>query len=127
MNHEEALIRAFILPTRRERYLEALTRPKKRAKFRHKLGHFNALNPKFVLNILPSQQTPSSISQLLRAKGAGTKCWVISESTELDGRELDLEMVLEATIGRSMGTFVSCIPGKLAYFENEDGRWILER
>jgi len=26
-----------------------------------------------------------------------------------------------------MGTFISGIPGKLAYFEDEDGRYILER
>jgi len=38
-----------------------------------------------------------------------------------------LQTALEKTIGYQMGTFISCIPGKLAYFEDEDGRYILER
>jgi hypothetical protein len=41
--------------------------------------------------------------------------------------EIDLTHALETVIGRGMGTFLSCIPGKLAYFEDEDCRWILER
>ena len=70
---------------------------------------------------------PSSLQKLLAGKGAGSKCWVISENSELDGQEIDLQTALEKTIGYQMGTFISCIPGKLAYFEDEDGRYILER
>ena len=127
MNHEEALVRAFILPTRRERYSEFLKTPKNRKKFRAELAHFNALDPRYVVNILPRDQTPASILKILAAKGAGSKCWVISDDSDLDWRELDLGETLEEIIGRSFGTFLSCVPGKLAYFENEDGRWILER
>jgi hypothetical protein len=127
MNHEEALVNAFILPTRRERYLECLVKPKKRARFRAELAHFKALNPKYVVNIAPREQHLPSILKLLIAKGAGTKCWVISEFDEMDGQELDLELALRETIGRGMGTFISCVPGKLAYFEDEGRRCILER
>jgi hypothetical protein len=70
---------------------------------------------------------PSSLQKLLVEKGAGAKCWVISENSELDGKEIDLQTALKETIGYQMGTFISCIPGKLAYFEDEDGRYILER
>src|SRR6266853_3754520 len=70
---------------------------------------------------------PSSLQKLLAGKGAGTTCWVISENSELAGQEIDLQTALEKTIGYQMGTFISCIPGKLAYFEDEDGRYILER
>jgi hypothetical protein len=38
---------------------------------------------------------------------------------------MDLEAALQATIGYLMGTFISCMPGKLAYFEDEDSRGIL--
>jgi hypothetical protein len=34
---------------------------------------------------------------------------------------------VQPAVGRQMGTIISCIPGKLAYFEDEDGRYILER
>ena len=127
MDHEEAVIRAFIIPARRERYLEFLKSPKKRAKLRAALAHFKALNPKFAVSIPPSQQNPSSALKLLTAKGAGSRCWVISEDSQMDGQEWDLETALSATIGQGMGTFISCVPGKLAYFEDEDVRHILQR
>jgi hypothetical protein len=73
MNHEEATIKAFILPVRQERYLEFLKSPKKRAKFIARLAHFKHLNPKFVVGIPGSQQNPSSLQKLLAGKGAGSK------------------------------------------------------
>ncbi len=33
MNHEEELVKAFFVPTKRERYLEMVANPKKRRKF----------------------------------------------------------------------------------------------
>ncbi len=127
MNHEEAVVKAFIIPVRQERYLEFLESPKKRTKFIAQLAHFKHLNPKFIVGIPGNQQNPSSLLKLLVGKGAGAKCWVISENSELDGQEMDLETALKETIGRQMGTFISCVPGRLAYFEDEDGRYILER
>jgi hypothetical protein len=100
--------------------------PKKRNKFISKLPHFKHLNPKFVVGIPGNQRNLSSIPGLLRERGAGAKCWVISENSELDGREMDLDKAMKETIGRQMGTFISCLPGKLAYFEDEEDRYILQ-
>jgi hypothetical protein len=127
MNHEEATIKGFIIPVRQERYLEFLKTPKKRAKFIAQLAHFKHLNPKFVVRIPGNEQNPASLQTLLAGKGAGSKCWVISENSELDGQEIDLQTALAKTVGYQMGTFISCIPGKLAYFEDEEDRYILER
>ncbi len=127
MDHEEAVVRAFILPTKRDRYLEFLTRPQGRTKFIAELAHFKHLNPKFAFRIPGGQRNPASLRELLTSKGAGPKCWVISENRELDGREMDLEAALKETIGYQMGSFISCVPGKLAYCEDEDGRFILQR
>jgi hypothetical protein len=127
MNSEEALLKAFVNPSQADRYLEFLANPKKRMKLLKRLAHFKALNPKFMATIPPNQQSASAIMGLLKAKGAGPKCWVISENLRLDGQEMDLETALKETIGYQMGTLISCIPAKLAYFEDEDGRCILER
>jgi hypothetical protein len=127
MNHEEATIKGFIIPVRQERYLEFLKTPKKRAKFIAQLAHFKHLDPKFAIRIPGNQQNPASLQTLLAGKGARPKCWVISENSELDGQEIDLQTALEKTVGYQMGTFISCIPGKLAYFEDEEDRYILER
>ncbi len=127
MNHEEAAVKAFIRPNRQERYLGFLSNPKRRNSFTSELGHFKALDPKCLVAIPPSQQNPSSVADLLAAKGAGSRCWVISENSKLDARELDLREALDETIGRGMGTIISCVAGKLGYFEDEDVRYILQR
>jgi len=127
MNHEEAVVRAFIIRKRQERYLEFLSNPTRRDKFISELAHFKALNPKCLVGIPPSQQNASSVAELLATKGAGSRCWVISENSKLDGREMDLQEALGETIGHGMGTIISCIAGKLGYFEDEDVKYILER
>jgi hypothetical protein len=127
VNHEEELVKAFILPVRQERYLEFLKTPRKRAKFINQLAHFKHLDPQFLVSIPGNQRNPASLLKLLSAKGAGPNCWVISENSELDGREMELETALKETIGRQMGTFLSCLPGRLAYFEDEESRYILQR
>jgi hypothetical protein len=127
MNHEEEVIKAFILPNKRNRYLEFLTTPKRRKKFIAQLAHFKHLNPKFAFSVPGRDANPDSLLKLLVTKGAGSKCWVISENSEFDAREMDLGVALKETIGYGMGTFISCVPGKLAYFEDEDGRFVLQR
>jgi hypothetical protein len=119
MDHEEA--------SRQQRYLGFVKVPRNRDKFRRELGHFKALNPKYVVSILPSEQNPPSLLRILTAKGAGSTCWVVSENRRIDNQELDLEAALQEAVGSRMGTFLSCVPGKLAFFEDEDIRCILQR
>ena len=52
---------------------------------------------------------------------------VISEASEINERELDLKLALEHVNGRQIGTILSCVPGKLAYFENEDEMLLVAR
>jgi hypothetical protein len=127
VNHEEELVKAFIPPHRQERFLEIIAKPKKRAKLLTQLYHFDDLNPKFMAAIPPNQQNASALVEILKAKGAGTKCYVMSTNSKLDGQEVNLEAALEATVGSQEGTLISCVPGRLGYFENEDGRYIVER
>ena len=127
MNHEEAAVKAFIRSNRQERYLKFLSSPNQRNRFTSELAHFKALDAKCLVTIPSNQQNPSSVAELLTTKGAGSRCWVISENSELDSRELDLREALNETIGSGMGTIISCVAGKLGYFEDEDVRYILQR
>lgn len=127
VNHEEALVKAFIPAHRQERFLEIIAKPKKRAKLLTELSHFKALNPQFMVAIPSNQRSPLALAKILRAKGAGATCYVMSENRQLDGREMDLDAALKETVGGQMGTLISCVPGRLGYFEDEDGRCILER
>jgi hypothetical protein len=128
MNHEEELVKAFILPERRERYLSLLTSRKGRKKFLERLSHnvSTELDSRFAHHI---DGTAKAIEEKLKKKGATDTCYVLSEDSNLDGREMPLADALEETVGYGSGTFLSCIPGKLAYFEGEDRgeRYLLER
>jgi len=127
--HEEAAIRAFVVKERRERFLELLPDPKQRHKITASLAHPNPawFDSRCVKPIPPAHSGAAGISKLLHAKGAGKSCWVISEDRRFDGRELALDSVLSELVGYGMGTIVSCIAGKLAFVESEDGRFILEK
>ena len=127
MNHEEDLIKAFFVPTKRERYLEMIANPRKRKKFLLELSHFKALDPRYCFAVPKVEHTAEQIAAFLTRKGATPSCWVTSEDSDLDGKELPLLEVLKKVVGYQMGTFLSCVPGKLAYFEDEDDRWILVR
>jgi hypothetical protein len=121
------LISSFKLPHRQSRYLELLGKPKRRKDITRVLGHFQHLDPgNIVSNALREQHDPE-ILQLLGAKGASEGCYPPSEDGALDGMELLLADALEQILCSGMGTLHSCIPGRLAYFEDEDGRCILER
>jgi hypothetical protein len=125
--HEQKLILSFVLPQRQSRYLELLERPKRRKDITRSLGHFKHLDPRYIVPIAPREQHVPEILQLLKTKGAPELCYALSEDGALDGKELLLAEALGQILGRGIGTFLSCIPGKLAYFEDEDGRRILER
>jgi hypothetical protein len=136
--HEQEAIRAFVLRNKQERFLAFVANPKNRKKFTQELGHFRWFDRRFVTPV-PWKVDPSlalwerhvqrneNVLRLLKAKGAGQICWVISEDAKMDGRESDLKSALENVIGSGMGTILSCIPGKLAYFEGEDEALLLTR
>jgi hypothetical protein len=127
--HEEETVRAFIIRERRNRFLELLRNPRHRHKITESLAHPHPawFDSRCVKSIPPAQSSAASIAKLLHGKGAGAKCWVISEDKRFDGRELDLDSVLQELVGYGMGVIVSCVPGKLAFVESEDGRFILEK
>jgi hypothetical protein len=124
--HEQKLILSFVLSQRQTRYLELLEKPKRRKDITRSLGHFKHLDPRYTVPIAPREQHVSEILRLLKTKGAPEMCYALSEDDELDEKEVVLADALKEIVGRGMGTFLSRIPGKLAYFEDEEDRWILE-
>lgn len=125
----QALVDAFILPERRARLRALLASAKGRAKLRAWLAHFHDLDPRYAHPLPDDVHTPAEIASLLRSHGAPPMCYVLSEESGIDGRELPLEQALDRVVGLGMGTFFSCVPGRLAYFEGEEPRerYILER
>ena len=119
--HEQETVRAFILKDRRERCAYLLGHPKHRRKFTNELAHFKWLDERFA-NPIPSRtaHTAAELVQLLRKKGAGKRVWVISDDSAIDAKEMLLDEAMTHIWGRQIGTILSCLPGKLAFFSGEE-------
>ena len=127
--HEESVIKAFVVPRKRDRMLSLLANPKRRRKALNTLYHFGDLDDRFVVSVEPRQQTAEGIAEALRSYGAPDKCWVISTDDSLDAREMPLDEALAAIVGYGEGSLISCVASKLAFFEGEgpEDRCILRR
>ena len=69
---------------------------------------------------------------LLKREGSPAQVYLISGSRTLDGHTMPLEMAVAAVDvmpENGWGTIISCIPGQLAYYYDEDGerRALLKR
>ena len=96
---ERALVETFIKPAKRERWLELLQKSKGRRKLRASLAHFADFNPATIVTLTSNQQHALSISQLLTGLGAPTTCYLISENSDWDAVEMDLQRALQQVVG----------------------------
>ena len=127
MDVEKSLAEAFILPQRRGRYLSLLERRGGRDKWRRQLAHFSHWDPRFLRPI--ETGNAAAIWKRLQDAGAPQTCYVFSEWDELDAKEMNTGEAVAACVGYGMGTVISCIPGRLAFYEAEGPgeRFILQR
>ncbi|HEY8645102.1 MAG TPA: hypothetical protein VIL77_04405 [Gaiellaceae bacterium] len=125
--HERGLAR-FLVGEWRARFRESLAVGKRRDASRSQLPHLTHLDPRFATPV--QEQSAFELGAQLREKGAGDRCYLLSEDPDLDGRELALDEALVAIVdgGSHHATFVSCVPGRLAYFHDAEpgNRYLLE-
>jgi hypothetical protein len=122
--HESGLP-AFVSVDGRRRFRELLKTPRGRKKLRAQLAHFAHIDPAVVV-----EGGAQGLGHRLRDLGAGDSCYLLAEDAELDGREMPLEDALASiTAQEHLAVFVSCLPGRLAYFHGEEPeeRFILLR
>ena len=119
--HEQLVIDCFVDKSQRDR-LKQLTKTKKgRIKLRHYLAHSIKFNKRYILQIPKNMETPDDVFQLLVKKGSPNNCcYLISENTNFDGKTIKLKDALQDIIGSNIATIISCVPGKLAYYEGEE-------
>jgi hypothetical protein len=132
--HEESFITAFISTEKQDRYRFLLghNNPKRRTECLDRLNHCRDLNEKFV-TWLPrdprSMTRNAEIAVMLREKGSPDLVYVLACSGPADGQTIPLLEAMDQTTAVGWGTIISCVPGKLAYYFDEEGerRAILER
>lgn len=128
-DHESRLVQAFVRAEQRDRYLSLLANPRKRGTILGRLAHSVDLDARFVQPIPAADHTPERIARILAARGAPERCHMVSENPSLDGREMPLGEALRAVVGYGQGTIISCVPGRLAFYESGEPRqrFILQR
>ena len=127
MYDEHFLIAAFVKRSKRDRYREMLSNPRLRHKFTDQLAHFADFDPKYRVPIHSNKLFVDNIAFELQKRHSPSIVFAISEDPALDQKELPLREALTQTVGRRVGTVLSCIHGRLAFVETEDERFILER
>jgi hypothetical protein len=127
VHNEHALIAAFVRRSKRDRYREFLSNPRLRHKFTNQLAHFTDFDPKYRLSIPSNKLFVDNIALELQRRHSPNVVFAISEDPALDRKEVALLEALPQIVGRGMSTVLSCIPGRLAFVETEDERFILER
>jgi hypothetical protein len=125
--NEHSLIAPFVKRSKRDRYREILSSERLRHKFTHELAHFTDFDPKYRVPIPSNKLFIENIALELQKRHSPSTVFAISEDPRLDWKELLLLEALRLTVGLGMGTILSCIPGRLAFVETEDERFILER
>jgi hypothetical protein len=118
--HEQGLA-MFITSEWRGRFRDSLATSKRREKLRRQLPHFRHLDARFATSVATNEQSSSKLGPRLRAAGAGDHCYLLSESSEYDGLEMALDEALVEIVdgGSFSATFISCVPGRVAYFHDE--------
>ncbi len=117
-DHITGFCHAFLRREKRKRLATLLT-GNLRWKGVAELAHPNAIDPRYTATWTGSDA--SELVQRLKALGAPVTCYLISNSDELDDRWMELSPALKEVYNIGIGTIVSCVPGKLAFFEGEYG------
>lgn len=111
------IVRAFVAPHRRSRWLASLGSAKRRRLFLDCLNHCTDLDPRY------ARPVPSNVDlvALLRSEGAPATCYVVSDVAAIDGREMPLAEAVAAAEAGGWGTIISCVPGRLGCYIDEAG------
>ncbi|MED3965826.1 hypothetical protein [Niallia taxi] len=120
INHEEKIIRSFIEKRLQDRVLFELSKQKYREKLYWRLTNYfeTTVNQRYIQKMEFIDIT--KLVPLLKSEGATNDCYVLSYDQDYDGKYYSLnDDVIKKLICNGMPFIISCIPGKLAYFQGE--------
>jgi hypothetical protein len=118
---EEAIVKSFFNKNKQQRVLFELFSPQKRRDALCRLNHNYSmmLRKEFMIQIPKSNLDRNEIERLLTEKGGGNICYVMSINEDIDGKEMALKTAIDQVYGYGLSSIISCINGKLAYFQAE--------
>jgi hypothetical protein len=126
---EEDFINTFVVARKRERYIELLRSPMRRRECLRQLYHFRDFVPDCIVPLAKGRMSADAILAELHRRDAGGACYLISVQPALDGITIQLQDAIARVYRVAEGTILSCVRGRLAYYEGEPphNRFILHR
>ena len=124
----QRFIEAFIVRDRKERWQTLLDSRKGRKRLVATFAHGYDFDSRWATH-LGKTATVESVVALLKSKGAGDYCSVLSEDSSIDGATLPLEEAVSKVLRAGFGTYLIFEPSRLAFFESEEagGHYLLYR
>ena len=117
---ESDFIKTFFVECKQSRAIHELSSLSKRKDFLWRLSNYSVLlKPQYLIKIPKPNSDPESLQELLLNHGAEKICYCISLTSDMDGTYVDLLDALKDIVGNGMPAFLSCVKGKLAYYEGE--------
>ena len=119
--YEEPTIRAFVDPTKVDRFVQLLGKPRRRRDALKTFDHAIPFDPQWARWV----DSKTDVAGILKKKGSGLEAYLIGTSED----QCILPLVEAIRCVEYEAGIVVCIPGQLAYYCGEDGerRIVLER
>ena len=117
---EKRFVEEYIVPEKRDRYLMKLKGPKHRRDILDRLNHVLDFRPETATALSQHQRTSDALFKLLRSHHVTNTCYIMADSTPLDGREMRLELAFEELLGHPFGFVLICPPVPIALYKEED-------
>ena len=116
-DHELGFLTFLAEPTKRRMETLLELGEKRRADVRDLLHHSVRLDTRFCQHLNGGEAFTNWVEAALQKRGAPSTCYVLAVDKGLDGREMPLRSALANVIGMGDAGFISCIPGRLGFYE----------
>ncbi len=114
---ESKIIERFVNKGKKDRYLTFIKSDKSRIKFIKELAHFHDLRQDLFEEV--KGDVYQTIINRVNSLNRKTDCYLISESSALDQKRLDINTALKEIIGNGMGTLIVFGDAEMVYYEGE--------
>lgn len=118
---EEEIVRTFFVKRLQDRVIFELSTSQKRKDGIWRLCHDSEekLIDKYMIEIPKPNSDYIEIVNLLKKYGADRTCYCISINDDIDGKYLPISEAIDNSVNFGLASLISCIPNKLAYFQEE--------
>ncbi len=114
---EIEIVKTFIEPKRRQRFLEFVSSPKNRDKVLYEINSPAVFNQDLITEIKGSERTPERLVAKYKELGMGGRVYVISANGDWDGQKFQMSYIVGECLAMGIDTIGFCWKTKTAFYE----------